>query len=107
MTELWSAGAFAIPVDHLTDCNDMFECVTGDKSLPQDRGHRLYIAAMRELRITGCIRRFLLVPTESMLADCLTKSQVDLRYFAWVAANAKYQLVKDERGGARASATFW
>ena len=76
MTRRWAYGLFIVPVDHLTDCNDMFEQVTGDKALPQDRGHRLYVAALRELRITGRVRRWMLVPTKSMIADCLTKPMV-------------------------------
>jgi hypothetical protein len=76
MTTIWNHGLFSVSVDHMTDCNDMFETVTGDKALPQDRGHRLYVAAMRELRLTGRIRRMMLVPTHCMIADCLTKSML-------------------------------
>ena len=73
MTEMWSSGDHFIPVDHVTDCNDFFETVTGEKLLPQDRG-RLYIAAFREMRISCNIRVFILAPTNSMLADALTKA---------------------------------
>jgi len=76
ITDIWAAGAYVIPVDHMTDCGDFFELITGDKALPQDKSHRLYVAAFRELRITGRVRRILLVDTKDMLADCLTKSMV-------------------------------
>jgi len=75
-TSLWSRGLFLIPVDHATDCKDFFLNATGERPIPQDRGHRLYVACIREMRITGRIRYILLVPTLSMLADALTKTML-------------------------------
>ena len=75
-TSLWAHGIYVFPVDHVTDCNDFFLNATGDRPLPQDRGHRLYVADVREMRITGRIRNLILVPTHCMLADALTKSMI-------------------------------
>ena len=74
MIHHWTHGLFFTPIDHVTDCKDMFELCTGEKGLPQDKAHRLYVAAIREMRLTGRIRRFILIPTKSMLADGFTKS---------------------------------
>ena len=42
-------------------------------TLPQDKSQRLYVLGIREARLCGRIRLFTLVPTQSMLADGLTK----------------------------------
>ena len=62
-----------MPLDQMTDCQDFFENVAGDKALTQDKSFRLYIISLREDRIKQAIRRFLWIPTTAMLADCLTK----------------------------------
>ena len=69
----WAMGLFVVSVDHLTGCNDFFEMATGDKALPQDKRHRLYAAAIRELRVTGRIRRFTLVPTNVDVSRCFNE----------------------------------
>ena len=65
-----------IPVDHVTDCRDVFELVVGAKGVPQDRYQRLYVMSLREDRVKGGIRRFFWIPTTAMLADSLTKSMI-------------------------------
>ena len=72
------AGLRQIPVDDFTDCKDFYELASGDKSISQDKGQRLYILAFREARLHGRLRlrRLILTPTESMTADGLTKSMV-------------------------------
>ena len=76
-------GAWPIPVDAATDCNDLFELVTGAKGVPQDKGQRLYILSLREDRLLNKIRRLYLIPTECMTADALTKRMISavLMYF--------------------------
>ena len=42
-------------------------------ALPQDRSQRVYILAHREARLAGRLRWMVLIPTQCMLADALTK----------------------------------
>ena len=76
IVNMWESGGWLIPIDHMTDCFDFFELATGEKTMPQDKTQRLYIASIREHRIAGRIRRFIWVPTQTMLADALTKSMI-------------------------------
>eukprot|EP00959_Pyramimonas_sp_CCMP1952_P082956 1733878-Pyramimonas_sp.AAC.1 len=76
MMDINTAGAYEIPLDHWTDCEDVFELVAGLKGVPQDKLQRLPIMALREERITTRIRRTLHVPTEIMVADAMTKPGV-------------------------------
>ena len=64
------------PVDFYCDARDVFELVTGTKTLPQDKTQRLYVLAFREARLHGRVRMFVLIPTECMVADPLTKSML-------------------------------
>ena len=73
LTELQEHGNPSIPSDFYTDCQDLWELVTGMLTLPQDKSQRLYVLGIREARLCDRIRRFTLVPTQSMLADGLTK----------------------------------
>lgn len=73
LTEYQEGGSPLFPVDTATDCRDFFELCTGAKAIPQDKLQRLYILAFKEARVTGRIRYFMLVPTNYMLADPLTK----------------------------------
>ena len=73
LTEMQEHGNPTIPSDFYTDCQDLWELVTGMLTLPQDKSQRLYILGIREARLCGRIRLFTLVPTQSMLADGLTK----------------------------------
>jgi hypothetical protein len=66
-------GSWPIPVDMATDCSDLFELVTGEKGIPQDKGQRLYVLSLREDRLLNKIRKLYLIPTECMTADALTK----------------------------------
>ena len=70
---IWEDGTFIVPVDHLTDCADFYELACGERAMPQDKAQKLYVTSFREMRLRGKIRRFLLIPTESMLADALSK----------------------------------
>ena len=88
LIELQENAAFALPIDHFTDCRDVFELVIGQKGVPQDRYQRVYVMSLREDRIKQAIRRFFWIPTTAMLADCLTKSMIsaliyDLLHFGF------------------------
>jgi len=67
---------WCIPIDHYTDCRDLFELTVGERGVPQDRYQRLYIMSIREDRIKRAIRYFIWIPTSAMLADALTKSMI-------------------------------
>ena len=67
------------PVDTATDCRDFFELCTGSRSLPQDKSQRLYVLAVKEARVSGRLRYLMLWPTQSMLADALTKPMTSLQ----------------------------
>eukprot|EP00435_Cladocopium_sp_Y103_P015804 s1188_g3.t2 len=62
-----------LPIDFYGDCKDLWELVTGMRTLPQDKGQRLYVLGVKEARISGKIRQIVLVPTECMTSDALTK----------------------------------
>jgi hypothetical protein len=67
-------GAWEVPIDHYTDCRDVFLLIVGNKGVPQDRYQRLYVLSLREDRIRQNIRLTLWIPTEFMVADALTKT---------------------------------
>ena len=46
-------GQYVIPLDHFTDCRDLWELVTGLKGVRADRIHRLAIKALGDERLTG------------------------------------------------------
>ena len=88
LIEIQENAMWAIPVDQVTDCKDVFELVTGQKGVPQDRYQRVYVMSLREDRIKQAIRRFFWIPTQAMLADCLTKQMIsnimyDLLHFGF------------------------
>ena len=56
----------------------MFELVTGEKGVPQDKNQRVYIMSLREDRLLNRIRKLYLIPTECMTADALTKSMTSM-----------------------------
>jgi hypothetical protein len=62
-----------LPIDDYGDCNDVFQLVTGCKTLPQDKQQRIYVLSLQESRLAGRIRWMSLIPTRSMVADALTK----------------------------------
>ena len=62
-----------VPVDHYTDCNDLFELMTGEKGVPQDKTQRLYIMGLREDRITRCITTIFNSVQFSMKKSFVTK----------------------------------
>jgi hypothetical protein len=74
MMDINHNGAYLIPIDHLTDCKDAFELITGLKGIPQDKQQRLPVMALREERMTGRVRLSLHIPTEIMISDALTKA---------------------------------
>ena len=65
-----------LPMDFYGDCKDVFELVTGARTLPQDKGQRLYILSIKESRISGRMRMMVLVPADCMTSDSLTKPMV-------------------------------
>ena len=69
-------GVRELPVDDLGDCRDLFELVSGERGISQDKGQRLYVLALREARMSQRLRWVGLVPTASMTADALTKSML-------------------------------
>jgi hypothetical protein len=73
LAALQEHGNDALPIDHYTDCRDLFELVTGEKTLPQDKAQRIYTLALKEARLCGRIRWFILIPTQCMTSDALTK----------------------------------
>ena len=76
LIEIQDTAAFAIPIDHWSDCRDFLELSVGLKGVPQDRHQRLYVLSVREDRLRGYIRRFFWCPTTSMVADGLTKDMI-------------------------------
>ena len=76
LAALQEKGVPFLPVDAYTDCRDFFSLTTGSASLPQDKSQRIYILAHREARLSGRLRWVIIVPTQSMLADALTKVMI-------------------------------
>ena len=76
LLEVQESGVYCLPIDDHTDCGDLWELMTGLKGIPQDRHQRLYVLSLRESRMIGTIRRAILVPTDIMAADALTKSMI-------------------------------
>ena len=74
LAAIQEAGNPQLPVDDYGDCNDVFQLVTIGKTLPQDKTRRIYVLSLRESRLSGRVRWMSLVPTQSMIADVLTKS---------------------------------
>ena len=70
---LQEGGVPELPCDGYTDCKDLFELASGSSSVPQDKTQRLYVMSLREARLCGRQRWLILTPTESMVADALTK----------------------------------
>ena len=64
---------FAIPVDAVIDCMDLWELACGQRGIPQDKSQRLGVLALREERRWSRLRRFYHYTTHWMLADQLTK----------------------------------
>ena len=69
-------GCDFLSVDAYTDCRDFYELTTGKQNVPQDKSQRVYIRCHREARVVGRLRWTILIPTQSMLADALTKVMV-------------------------------
>ena len=64
---------YDLPVDHVTDCFDMVELITGHRGVPQDRSQRLLILSLREKRMIGKFRHLMHCDTHDMPANRLTK----------------------------------
>jgi hypothetical protein len=64
---------YDLPVDHITDCFDMVELITGHRGVPQDRSQRLLILSLREKRMIGKLRHLMHCDTHDMPANRLTK----------------------------------
>jgi len=73
LAALQEKGIPFLPIDAYTDCRDFYSLTTGTSALPQDRSQRVYVLAHREARLAGRLRWMILIPTECMLADALTK----------------------------------
>ena len=73
LAALQEKGIPYLPIDSYTDCRDFWSLTVGTTALPQDRSQRIYILAFREARIQGRVRWIILIPTESMTSDALTK----------------------------------
>ena len=56
-----------IPVDHITDCMDLYELCCGEKGVSSDKNQRLVILSLREDRLRGIIR----VSSTGLRASCL------------------------------------
>ena len=69
-------GCDFLPVVAYTDCRDFYELTTGKQNVPQDTSQRVYILCHREARVVGRLRWTILIPTQCMLADALTKVMV-------------------------------
>ena len=76
LAALQERGVPFLPVDVYTDCRDFYELTTGVKSMLQDKGQRIYIMAHREARLCGRIRWVIMIPTECMTSDALTKVMI-------------------------------
>ena len=76
LVQIQEAGDPKIPMDFYGDCRDLFELITGRRTLPQDKSQRLYVLSLKESRVSGKLRMATLVPTEAMTADSLTKPMV-------------------------------
>ena len=76
LAALQEKGVPFLPVDVYTDCRDFYELTTGVKAMPQDKGQRIYIMAHREARLCGRIRWVIMIPTQCMTSDALTKVMV-------------------------------
>lgn len=76
LVSLQENGNPVLPADYYSDCADLWELSTGQRTLPQDESQRLYILGIRETRISGRMRLMTLVPTQSMVADALIKPMV-------------------------------
>ena len=79
--EIQEQGLYVVPIDHMTDCHDLFQLAIGEKGVPQDRYQRVYVMSLREDRIKGIIRRFFWIPTAAMIADAMTKSMISFELY--------------------------
>ena len=72
---LWlqSNSCQEVPVDHCSDCMDLYELITGSKGLSADKGQRLAVMSLREDKTRGITRYTIHVPSPQMVADGLTK----------------------------------
>ena len=73
LMELFDAGDYVLPVHAVTDCKDLLDLITGAKGIPADRSQRLCVLSIREERLSGRCRVVSHIPTQIMIADCLTK----------------------------------
>ena len=73
MMEVDLDGGYDVAIDLMTDCNDLFELLVGQKGVPQDKTQRLVIMALRERRLLQKVRCTLKVTDRDMLANPLTK----------------------------------
>ena len=68
MIKIQESGGWVIPIDHYTDCRDLFELLVGEKGVPQDRYQRVYVMPLREDRLKQAITRLSPQPEVTMVA---------------------------------------
>jgi hypothetical protein len=79
LLELQEAGAYAVPMDVITDSKSLFDLVTGvGEPKPSDEGSLLWLRWIRERVQRGSVRHMIWACTQDQLSDPLTKDGVDL-----------------------------
>lgn len=96
LAALQEAGNMQLPIDDYGDCNDVFQLVTGCKTLPQDKSQRIYVLSLRESRLSGRIRWMALIPTQSVIADCLTKPMIS-KQMMMLLTTGELNIVNEEK----------
>ena len=66
-------AVYDLPIDHVTDCFDLVELVSGTRGVPQDRSQRLLVLSLREKRMIGKLRHLMHCDTHDMAGNRLTK----------------------------------
>ena len=60
LIQIQENGKWCSPIDHCTDCRDLFQLVVGEKGVPQDRYQRLYVLSLREDKNKRCYQKILM-----------------------------------------------
>ena len=82
-----SDSRLEVPIDAITDCNDLYELITGMKGVPQDRSQRLIIMSLREKRMIRKLRNIAWCDTNDMAANSLTKHDLNSEVFYMLLRN--------------------
>ena len=97
LLSLQERGMSILPVDHVTDCMDLFELMCNSKGLSSDKSQRVAILALREDRMSGRLRWIMHFPAAAMIADGLTKSGVFLQLMRFVTSGLILLPLKPEQ----------